>query len=159
MLQSSILSLHPFHFRKSRSKGACFPSPRYAFIHPPCCGLSLFPPLPFVLSISSVCFSRPSYLRVHPSPQQFIIITSPQCDGTHLRLIMCQTHTHTHAQALANTHRGVIHLSLITCLTVLLTWEIIEGAVCNGRGQTVQVGRTDAHTHTFKLNLKRPYVI
>lgn len=77
-----------------------------------------------------------SVAHVPPSPPQFIIITSPRCDGAHLRLIM-------HTLVLAD--RNEINLSLITCQTMLWTWGIIHGTLCQGQG-TKALSYTNTHT-------------
>lgn len=88
---------------------------------------------------TALSLNTPEYsAHVPPSPPQFIIITSPRCDGAHLRLIM---HT------LVLTDRNEIHLSLITCLTMLWTWGIIHGTLCQGQG-------TKALSHTHQLTAR-----
>lgn len=140
-LESSVLASLPFGRALERGKMQV----KEYFPFPSSCFYPSLPLWPLSFSIPSLSFydSHPSSHRVPPSPQQFIIITSPQCDGAHLRLIMCHTtQTCAHSQT-----RNEIHLSLITCLTVLLTWEIIHGTVCWDRGQELHVGQTHTSGH------------
>lgn len=100
-----------------------------------------FPLPPFHLRLFPVRLSRSSSLRVPPSPQQFIIITSPQCDGAHLRLIMWRARPHVH-RALTQEWDPLKPYYMSDCASDMgdYPWDCMLG-----QGQESRVGW--AHTH------------
>jgi len=92
-----------------------------------------------------VPLSLSSSLRVAPSLQQFIIITSPQSNGAHLRLIMC--HTYKYADAHTHTHEWdpLKPYYMSDCASNMGDYP---SSVCSGRGQELQVRHTNTGFYT-----------
>lgn len=108
--------------------------------------LFFFSILSFSFPSDSVCLPRSSSLRVPPSPQQFIIITSPRCDGAHLRLIMCQ-HTHALTRTQEWDPLKPYYMSDCACNMGDYPWDCMPGQ--RARAGSWDGTNMDTHTHTY----------